>query len=642
MSSSRRRLVLCNGSDGSELAPALFGPPSLVLDYRDGSQRRPNVRLGLPDFVGQAGHLSPRTLDLLEIAGYVYCADRSIRRGKRDDLEFHGWSRSVALSIRVRDFDFWNRPAVSHQLSELLTFLSGDADWSFSFQTGHSTPQANLFDAEGFTTSSDANVLLFSGGIDSLAGALDQLHRQGHEVCLVTHGSGRSSQRTQTALVDALVRDYGKSVSQYRFECHKIGARAREETQRTRFFLYGCIAFALAEASAKSEFFVHENGITSLNFPRRGDMLNARASRTTHPRTIALFSQFLSSVHQDSFRIATPFFEKTKAEVIEVLRDSGGTNLLPSSVSCSRTFKAHGFLQCGECAQCIDRRFAASAAGLGEIDDCGVYQLSLAAAVADDETRTLLIDYLRQAGDFAQWDLPQFYQEELDDLVDVVDYVAGGDERKAVQKLWDLCSRHGRQVMDGAEAMRRLYKVSPVGIERGSILDILNQPGYAVSPQQPTRRVATEDPVRLFISYAHEDDSLRAKLENHLAFLRRGGTAVIWHDRCINAGADWETKIDANLASADVILLLVSSDFVSSDYCYCIEMNAALERHSNGEATVIPVIARPCYWKKLRFARLEVLPKDGKPIVGGWRSQDHAFTNVAEGIDEVVEGLRGA
>jgi hypothetical protein len=109
-------------------------------------------------------------------------------------------------------------------------------------------------------------------------------------------------------------------------------------------------------------------------------------------------------------------------------------------------------------------------------------------------------------------------------------------------------------------------------------------------------------PVEVFISYSHKDDPLREKLDTHLSLLRRQGVIAAWHDRRIAAGQEWARAIDEHLERAAVILLLVSADFLASDYCYDREMRRALERHDAGEARVIPVILRPVNWHEAPFA----------------------------------------
>jgi hypothetical protein len=146
-------------------------------------------------------------------------------------------------------------------------------------------------------------------------------------------------------------------------------------------------------------------------------------------------------------------------------------------------------------------------------------------------------------------------------------------------------------------------------------------------------------PVEVFISYSHKDDRLREKLEAHLSLLRRQGFIAAWQDRRITAGREWAGAIDEHLERAAVILLLVSADFLASDYCYDREMTRALERHDAGEARVIPVILRPMDWHEAPFARLQALPKDGKPI-SKWSPRDEGYQSVAAGIRKAVEEIR--
>ncbi|GAC1565883.1 MAG: hypothetical protein NVS2B2_37560 [Ktedonobacteraceae bacterium] len=146
-------------------------------------------------------------------------------------------------------------------------------------------------------------------------------------------------------------------------------------------------------------------------------------------------------------------------------------------------------------------------------------------------------------------------------------------------------------------------------------------------------------PVKIFFCYAHEDEPLLNKLKTQLRPLQRQGLIDVWHDRDIRAGAKWEQEIGKHLNSADIILLLVSPDFMDSDYCYGTEMQQALERHERGESRVIPVILRPVYWKGA-LGSLQALPKDATPVLNqSWHSTDDAFFDVAESIRKVVEEL---
>lgn len=145
-------------------------------------------------------------------------------------------------------------------------------------------------------------------------------------------------------------------------------------------------------------------------------------------------------------------------------------------------------------------------------------------------------------------------------------------------------------------------------------------------------------PINLFISYAHADERLRDELSKHLALLRRQGIIMEWHDRRIGAGEGWKGAIDEHLERADIILLLISADFLASDYCFGLEMKRALERQASGDAYVIPVIIRACDWTSGPFARLQALPRDGKPVIS-WSNRDKAWHDVTRGIKVAVERI---
>jgi hypothetical protein len=144
--------------------------------------------------------------------------------------------------------------------------------------------------------------------------------------------------------------------------------------------------------------------------------------------------------------------------------------------------------------------------------------------------------------------------------------------------------------------------------------------------------------VKLFFSYSHKDETLRDELENHLTILRRKGIIDVWHDRRIEPGANLSSEINANLRTANIILLLLSSDFLASDYCYDIEMKEAMRRHENSECAVIPVVLRPCDWHDTPFGKLIAVPRDGKAVIK-FSSYDEAFLEITNEIKRVVERI---
>ena len=153
------------------------------------------------------------------------------------------------------------------------------------------------------------------------------------------------------------------------------------------------------------------------------------------------------------------------------------------------------------------------------------------------------------------------------------------------------------------------------------------------------REILVNEPmssVQLFCSYSRKDERFRDELDTHLKLMQRQGLIRIWHDRNIDAGEDWKSSIDENLEQADIILLLISADFIASDYCYAKEMKRALERHESGSARVIPVIVRDINLSVAPFGGIQYLPKDGKAITL-WSDRDSAWRNVSEGIQKVAD-----
>jgi 7-cyano-7-deazaguanine synthase in queuosine biosynthesis len=494
---ARLHHLVCNGAT---FTLASEDEKEVQLDYRGG--HNPNLRIELPRFVDQLAHVPARLLDLLELAAYVYCADRRIGRGAKDSVEYQRWSRRFRFHVRVRDFAFWSQQTVRDKLKATLTFLSGDQECSFEFQAGHDTPPTSLFDVAGVTLNDlrHTRIVLFSGGLDSLSGAYEILQSTADNLCLVSH---RSSQpqvgQTQDRLVAALRSRFPRRVEHYKFHCNLTGPRAAEETQRTRMFLYSAIAVAIAATGGAKQISIFENGITSLNFARRQDLMNARATRTTHPKTISLLQELFQTIVSADFKIATPFFWDTKADVVARLANSNGRDLIPSAVSCSRTFLPIGSAShCGECSQCVDRRFASYAAGLEEIDDSVPYARNfIAQSMSHGEARTTVVDYVRQANNFSTWNADHFVTELFSPLAEAVEYLEIASEEEANNRIADLCRRHGKQVMNAVATMRAKHDRLEEKLPEGSLLSLIAGREYL---KPPVKRLVDDVCKRLSIA----------------------------------------------------------------------------------------------------------------------------------------------
>lgn len=147
-------------------------------------------------------------------------------------------------------------------------------------------------------------------------------------------------------------------------------------------------------------------------------------------------------------------------------------------------------------------------------------------------------------------------------------------------------------------------------------------------------------PIGIFLCYAHYDEIYLKAFMRHLAPLRLRGLADIWFDQRISPGQNPDQAIDKRIHKADIILLLLTSSFLDSDYCMNIETKIALERHRGGKSTVIPVIVKDCAWNKIPSLRsLQALPANANPVTSGrvWKTQNEAWLNVAEKIISMVE-----
>jgi hypothetical protein len=146
--------------------------------------------------------------------------------------------------------------------------------------------------------------------------------------------------------------------------------------------------------------------------------------------------------------------------------------------------------------------------------------------------------------------------------------------------------------------------------------------------------------LNIFFAYSRVDSSYRERLDKHLSGLKRKEYINTWYDGKIEPGKEWEKEIDNQLSRADIILLLVSADFIASDYCYEHEMRKAISRHEKGDAVIVPVLLHPCDWHDTPFAKIQALPQNGKPISDTyWHSAETAFSEIALRIKEVVERL---
>ena len=158
-------------------------------------------------------------------------------------------------------------------------------------------------------------------------------------------------------------------------------------------------------------------------------------------------------------------------------------------------------------------------------------------------------------------------------------------------------------------------------------------------------------PLKLFISYSHEDEPLKDLLRKQLKGMERRGLIAVWDDRAIPAGEHWEQAIRDELEAAHIVLLLLSPSFIASDYCFGEEMSRAVERHASGHTRLVPVLMRTCRWKNdlplIEEHRIQLLPRDAKAVTDPqhWPADprhDLPLQHVADEIEKLVQQLQGA
>lgn len=390
------RLILCGGvrrtGGDSILRLALSG-------------RSQNITLRLEDVSRKLIRNVPgRLTDLVEIAAYVYCADQAISRGGAAQRAMGAdWRREFRFVIPVRNPDHWNNPNVSESLCAALSFLSED-EYAFEFEkaTNPIPFQDYLEFGDDDSTAFKADeVVLFSGGLDSLSGAIEELSTTEKRIALVSHHSSSKIFDYQKQLIAALNERFPKRLIHLPvlMTRQQETLPAPEYTHRSRSILYAALACAVARLFGKGQVRFFENGVLSINLPISEQVVGSRATRITHPLVLERFCEFFSAAVGKPIEVGNPFIWKTKAEVIRSIVDRGCGGLIKHTVSCTRTYditKLH--THCGCCSQCLDRRFAVLAANAAEYDPVEMYKVELLAGERDkDDDKTMAESYVRTA-----------------------------------------------------------------------------------------------------------------------------------------------------------------------------------------------------------------------------------------------------
>lgn len=451
---NREFTISCGG-----LEPAKLSPNHLTLNlWSSGGEENLVLR---SDDIHRCllREIPPQFQDLCEIAAYVYCADQLAPRTSRNDVDSFGgeWRRSLHFQIPVRCPEVWNQPDVNACLTDLLDFLSDD-HYFLDFQEAASPPAFQRYLQFGDSPrpcGAPEMVVMFSGGLDSLAGVVDEVMVQKRRVAMVTHRSTAKNNPVLRELNRAITGKAGPFAPYHiivRANKHKTSAR--EYTQRTRSFLFASIGTTVAKMLGVSRLLFFENGVVSLNLPICTQVVGGRATRTTHPRTIQGFQRLFTLIGDESFEVDNPFLWKTKAEVIEGILKAGHGDLIASSISCAHTWERTDELtHCGTCSQCIDRRIAIVAAGAEQFDPCAHYKHDIFTGTRPkDDDKIMLASYLERANEVGRIkDVGAFLSKYP--LVTRAIAAIAGHPGSVADRMLELHRRHAAEVEKAVKTM---------------------------------------------------------------------------------------------------------------------------------------------------------------------------------------------
>ena len=442
-------LVIC----GKLSANAAATKDVIALDV-DAPEHAPNrVNLTLGDIsTRMVQDVPPVLVDLLELAVYVYCADQFKGRGG-DTMPDLGkkWRRAFRFQVPVRCPEVWTRSDVQDLLIETLGFLSDD-DYLFEFVPHPDPVPPGLQHHLDFAASADQSfvpddVILFSGGLDSFAGAVESLIGQGRRAALVSHQASSMIISKQSRLVAALrERTERFQLFHVPIGVNKGHEEAAEFTQRSRSFLFATLGLVVAHLFGRNTIQFCENGVVSVNLPVSSHVLGTCATRTTHPRVLAELGRLFSVVLAEPVTVDNPYFWKTKADLARSIADHDCADLIAETLSCTRVREAtRRKRHCGACSQCIDRRFGILAADLGEYEPAKSYVVDLFRGErkpGPDVTmaKSYVLHALKLASMSEQTFLNSFGQ-----IFRVLPYLPGSPEENA-GRLHDLHRRHGELV----------------------------------------------------------------------------------------------------------------------------------------------------------------------------------------------------
>jgi 7-cyano-7-deazaguanine synthase in queuosine biosynthesis len=481
------------------------------------------------------GPIDPLLEDLIEIAAVVFAADSSVPRGgpTRSDMG-EGWHRTFAYTIPVRDPAFWSQPRVNEALSNVVTFLTDDiVDFKFApHQEARAQQDFLQFDPDSNAFAAD-EVILFSGGLDSFAGALEFLSTRAGRVALVSHRSSQKVTKRQHQLGKYLARRFPGRVLHIQVAAHRIGREARESTQRSRSFLFAALGQTVARMLGAKRMSFYENGIVSQNLPISPQVVGTMATRTTHPLALRMLNELMDLIVGQSIPISNPYQWLTKTEVVARIAKHGGSGQIRVAVSCT-SVREQGTLHthCGTCSQCLDRRFALLAADLAAEDPAEMYGTEVILGARDsDRSKTMALDWTRHALRLTSLNEVSLMSAFGQEIMRIARGYPAHERQEAITRTLDMQRRHGQFVTDVLErSIRDLAGyLARLDLSETSLLRLHLADGSMNEPTRaPDRRLeARPHPSALFDRPNAPDIVFDPKRPLEIIFSHEGNVAIL-------------------------------------------------------------------------------------------------------------------
>jgi len=465
----REHLILCGG-----------GPPEkhkgvTIHDLQLGKDpKRGQIRLDVDSITEKmVAKLPPVLHDLLEVATYVYVADQKISRGGPRHLDYgEKWSRCLSFRIPVREYDIWSSSDTRELLEETLSVASGDTySFSFTAQKADKFPEFLDFKTEKNPKCQHDEVILFSGGLDSFTGAIDELVGYKKLPVLVGHQSNNRLLGLQWRLHEYIAGlcTPGPAPLHVPVLINKDKRLTRDTSQRTRSFLYASLGATVARIFGLNRVRFYENGIVSCNLPFDGQTLQARATRSTHPRVLHLLSELVTCLIDDDFHFENPYFGKTRTEVCLKLKELHHEPCIQETRSCAKSTYRRPYNHCGTCSQCIDRRFATLASECEQFDPGWRYALDIFTdELSNTHDRTMAAGYVGFANQLEGMTRDSFVQRFSSEALEIAKYVGTEGREVALNSLFHL---HQRQARSVNVVMDQQLKANIPAIRKGTLPD---------------------------------------------------------------------------------------------------------------------------------------------------------------------------